>query len=234
MRRFFQVLIFAGLLPSLAGPEVITEAKTYTKLIIKMSDLEKDDQVIIKKKDKLIAQYFCHAGNCQNEPNTVGQLREHSGYLVLIMRNISPFDRFDAFHNLKPILRNFTLDEVLPTAATPDLTDEALNPSITQTVPLTSTTPAPTTETISQTVPSTFIIPVLTTETTNQTEPPIMTNTAAKVFTGVGASVLVVAVLVVAVLAVTFFRRRCCGPLPHQQHARPIEMENFLPNPDQV
>lgn len=107
--------MFTGLLLSLAGAVVIAEAKTYTKLISEMSELVKDVQVIVEKGDELIAQYICHAEDCTYTPNTVGQLTEESGYLVLTMQNISPFDRFDAFKLDKSgkttLLKDFTLDE---------------------------------------------------------------------------------------------------------------------------
>ncbi|KAF4096303.1 hypothetical protein G5714_022272 [Onychostoma macrolepis] len=155
----------------------------YTKRICKMSDLGKDVQVFVEKGATLIAQYICHEGKCTCTLNTTGQLTEQSGYLVLTMQNISQIDQFDALKwdksGKKTLLKGFTLNEVLPTSAAPDLTDEdvTLKPSITRTEPL------------------------------------IMTNTA-KVFIGVGAVVAVVA------LAVAFYRRRRCGPPPHQQHAR--------------
>ncbi len=107
--------MFTGLLLSLAGAVVIAEAKTYTKPICKMSDLREDVQVTVEKGDELIAQYICHAGDCTYTPNTVGRLTEESGYLVLTMQNISPFDRFDAFKWDKSgkttLLKDFTLDE---------------------------------------------------------------------------------------------------------------------------
>lgn len=109
------ICLFTGLLVSLAGVEVINEAKTYTKEISTISDLGKDYQVIIKKGDVLIAQYICHAGNCTCTPNTVGQLTEQLGYLVLTMQNISSFDRFDAFKwdasGNQVLLKDFTLNE---------------------------------------------------------------------------------------------------------------------------
>ncbi len=109
------ICLFTGLLLSLAGAEVINEAKTYTKKISKMSDLGKDDQVIIEKGKVLIAQYVCNAGKCTSTPNTTGQLTEQSGYLVLTVQNISPFDRFDAIKWDRSgkliILKDFTPNE---------------------------------------------------------------------------------------------------------------------------
>ncbi len=107
--------MFTGLLLILAGAEVINEAKTYTKEIHKISDLGKDDQVIVEKGDDLIAQYVCQAGDCTYTPDTVGQLTGESGYLVLTMQNISAFDRFDAFKwnesGKTILLKDFTLNE---------------------------------------------------------------------------------------------------------------------------
>ncbi len=108
------ICLFTGLLLSLAGAEVINEAKTYTMEISKMSDLGKDDQVMIEKGLVLIAQYVCHAGNCTSTPNTTGQLTEQSGYLVLTVQNISPIDRFNASkwdRSRKLILKDFTPNE---------------------------------------------------------------------------------------------------------------------------
>ncbi|XP_058620346.1 uncharacterized protein LOC131532582 isoform X2 [Onychostoma macrolepis] len=238
--NFSTKCVIAGLLLSLI------EAKIYTKTIIKKSEVGENGQVMVCIGDKLVAQYFCNAGICWNETNTVGQLIEQSGNLVLIMQNISSIDRFDAFHNQKPILRNFTLDEVLPTSAAPDLTDEdvTLKPSITRTVLRTSAAPDLTdgglNPSITPTVPPTSTTPTLAEEALNQRhlEPRNKTGTT-KALIVVALALAAVVVLVAIRLdlksgrngriarAIAFFRRGCCDPVPNQHDGNSVEMQSL-------
>ncbi|XP_073679516.1 uncharacterized protein [Garra rufa] len=200
MPSLLAVLVFAGLLLSLAGD--------YTKTICKISDLGKDGQVIVLKGGVLVAQYQCRSGICENQPNNMGQLKNQSDYLVLIIQNISRFDRFFYFIYGKNgnIQNNFTFDDVPLTSATPDLTHEALTTSVTQTEPLNM---------------SRMIEPV---------------KGEKQVENGRGVVVVVVVVLVVVVVVVVVvvadFNRRFRNAVPNPAAANHIEMVNFLP--DQV
>ncbi|CAM4675241.1 unnamed protein product [Leuciscus chuanchicus] len=102
-----------GLLLCLTCAEMMSEGKTYSKKLIKMVQLGKNDQLFVQRRgtNEMVGQYFCDKGKC-NISDCQDCFKIQSGYLVLILHNISHLDRFDAnLNGGTPFLQNFSLDE---------------------------------------------------------------------------------------------------------------------------
>ncbi|XP_051956673.1 uncharacterized protein LOC127625420 [Xyrauchen texanus] len=111
----------------LTGTEVVEEGSTFSKPVIKTSQLKKDDQVHVHFGSELCAQYFCHDGTCVNHPTTEGHFQVQGGSLVLVIPKINITDSglYRVFHNGYQTVLNFTLDVKGQTSAMPDSTNAA-------------------------------------------------------------------------------------------------------------
>ncbi|KAK7129395.1 hypothetical protein R3I94_017566 [Phoxinus phoxinus] len=206
----------------------MSEGKTYSKKLMEINKLGKNDQVIVLKSgaDKMVAQYFCDEGNCTISV-CENCLKNKSGYLDLIMHT-SHGDRFDAFRNSEktPFLSNFTLDEdVSSTSTTKAVPEETHIPSIKPNEPLHTTKH-------------------------HEADPGEALSAGAIVAIAIGViGALVALVALVAVIAdiaiarragrdaittkaFTFLRRMFRNREPNQPVENPTEMEVFVPNPN--
>lgn len=194
---------------NLIGAEGVSEGKIFTKKILKLSDLKADDQVIVKRSgtNEVVAQFFCDNGNCSDDLTKEGRFNQTED-LVLILRNCSKLDQFEALLNLIPVLRNFTLDEVLLSSATPALTDEALNPRINHTEPH----------------PINKLVEVLS------------GVSAIIVIAGIPAvahiikiTVITVAIIIVIIIiSISIIFWKFCKPVPKKQQGNDVEMDTFI------
>ncbi|XP_073678865.1 uncharacterized protein [Garra rufa] len=67
----------------------VHQGTTVTEPVIKAIALNKDDQLIASRNEKMCAQYFCNNGTCHNSPELVVQFQENSGNLCLIIPNVN-------------------------------------------------------------------------------------------------------------------------------------------------